>query len=210
MSSRTTAEAPTGHGRSRLIADAIRVLGVASIVFSVLLLGLPETLGFTVMLLSLLIPRVARLAGPFDTAFCVTIFVATWSGVAGLYEAISWWDLLVHFITVGSSAAVLYLILAKTDVTPGSSNGKSLPARSIVVLIFSLGVTVAVLWEFLEWAGNAYVSKGIHVGYDDTIGDLAVGGLGALLAGVALARWKGRRELPGHAGGERPSKTEQK
>ncbi|GAA1347095.1 hypothetical protein [Arthrobacter roseus] len=192
MSAETTTEAHAGHNRSRPIGDAVRVLAAASIVFSAFRLGLPETLGLTVMLLGLLIPRIARLAGPFDTAFCITIFVATWSGIAGLYGAISWWDLLVHFITVGSSAAVLYLILAKTDVTPGSNTGKSLPARSIVVLIFALGITVAVLWEFIEWAGNAYITKAIHVGYDDTIGDLAVGGLGAILAGVALARWKAR------------------
>lgn len=192
MSAGTTTKTPSDHNRSRPVADAVRVLAAVSVIASVIWFGLPEILGLTVMFLGLLIPRIGKLAGPFDTAFCITIFVATWSGIAGLYKAISWWDLAVHFITAGASAAVLYLILARTDVTPGSSRGDVLPARSIVVMTLALGLSAAVVWEFVEWVGNTYITTAIHVGYDDTIGDLAVGGAGALVAGMALARWKAR------------------
>jgi hypothetical protein len=38
----------------------------------------------------------------------------------------------------------------------------------------------------VEWLGKTYVSSSIFVAYDDTIGDMAVGGLGALVAGALL------------------------
>ena len=96
----------------------------------------------------------------------------------------------MHFVTAGSSAAVLFLLLDRVEVTPGGTVNKALPARSIVVVTFTFGVTVAVLWEFLEWAGNAFISESIHVGYIDTLIDIAAGGAGAILAGILLARWK--------------------
>lgn len=178
------------HVRGRRVGDAVRVAAVISIGIAVLWYGIPEILGFTVVALGLIGLRIAHLAGPFDAAFSSTILLATWSGVAGLYEAITWWDIMVHFVTAGSSAAVLYLLLASTEVTPGSPVGKALPSRSIVVLTFAFGITVAVLWEFAEWAGNAFISKGIHVGYVDTLIDVAVGGVGAIIAGLLLSLWK--------------------
>lgn len=178
------------HIRGRRVADAFRLVTLVSIGIAAIWFGIPSTLGFAVVFIGLLVPRLAHLAGPFDAAFSGTILLATWSGVAGLYAAISWWDLVVHFITAGSSAAVLYLLLAQLDVTPGTSTGKALPSRTIVVLTSSLGVTLAVIWEFIEWFGNAFISKGIHVGYIDTLSDVAVGGAGALLTGLLLAAWK--------------------
>ncbi|MFP5368251.1 MAG: hypothetical protein ACLGIS_15695 [Actinomycetes bacterium] len=178
------------HRRGQHLGDAFRAAAVLSVVAAVIWFGLPEVFGFSVVAVGLMIPRVARLAGPFDAAFGATILLAAWSAVAALYAAITWWDILVHFVTAGASAAVLFLLLARTEITPGSPVSKALPSRSIVVLTFAFGVTVAVLWEFLEWAGNAFVTDGIHVGYIDTLIDIAVGGLGAIIAGSLLALWK--------------------
>lgn len=188
----TQARESSAHRRGRRVGDAVRVAAALSVAVAVIWFGIPEALGFGVMLVGLMVPRITHLAGPFDAAFSTTILLATWSGVAGLYAAITWWDLAVHFITVGASSAVLYLLLARMDITPGASVGKALPSRSIVVLTSALGISVAVLWEFFEWAGNAFISPGIHVGYVDTIGDLAVGWFGAILAGLLLAQWKDR------------------
>lgn len=178
------------HLRGQRIGDAVRAAAVLSIVAAAIWFGIPEIIGFIVVTIGLMIPRAARLAGPFDAAFSATILLASWSAVAALYAAITWWDILVHFITAGSSAAVLFLLLARTEVTPESPVGNALPARSIVVLTFAFGVTVAVLWEFLEWAGNAFITSGIHVGYIDTLIDIAVGGAGSIIAGLLLARYK--------------------
>lgn len=173
------------------IADGVRLSSVVSIVVAAVWFDLPAVLGLIVVTIGLIIPRLCRLAGPFDAPFCITILIAPWSGIGGLYRAISWWDLAVHFVTAGSSAAVLYLIMARTSITPTATK-QAFPARSVIVLTTALGMTAAVLWEFLEWAGNRYITDRIHVGYNDTLSDLAIGGLGAVIAGVALARWSTR------------------
>lgn len=190
MANQPPDDAARSHARGRHIADAFRLATLVSIGIAAIWFGIPSTLGFAVVFAGLLIPRFLHLTGPFDAAFSATILLATWSGVAGLYAAISWWDLVVHFVTAGSSAGVLYLLLAQLDVTPGTSMGKTLPSKSIVVLTVSFGVTLAVVWEFLEWFVNAFISDGIHVGYIDTLTDIAVGGAGALLTGLLLAMWK--------------------
>lgn len=182
----------SGHLRGQRIGDAWRAAAVLSVGAAAIWFGTAEVIGFIVVAIGLMIPRVAHLAGPFDAAFGATIILASWSAVVSLYAAITWWDILVHFVTAGSSAAVLFLLLARAEITPGSTVSKALPTRSIVVMTFAFGVTVAVLWEFLEWAGNAFISDGIHVGYVDTLIDIAVGGAGAIIAGILLARWKDR------------------
>jgi hypothetical protein len=182
----------SAHIRGRRIGDAFRAAAVLSVGAAAVWFGIAEAAGFMVVAIGLMIPRIYRLAGPFDAAFGATIFLASWSSVVSLYAAITWWDILVHFVTAGSSAAVLFLLLARARITPADTVGRALPARSIVVLTFAFGVTIAVLWEFLEWAGNAFISDGIHVGYIDTLIDIAGGGAGAILAGTLLARWKDR------------------
>ncbi|UNX54812.1 hypothetical protein MF406_00445 [Georgenia sp. TF02-10] len=57
------------------------------------------------------------------------------------------------------------------------------------------------LWELGEWVGHTYGDPEIHVGYDDTVGDLAAGLLGSLLAGAiaaCVARGRSAR-VPGPA-----------
>ncbi|MEG9492047.1 MAG: hypothetical protein MIJ73_04485 [Microbacterium aurum] len=40
----------------------------------------------------------------------------------------------------------------------------------------------------VEWAGRRFISYEIFVGYQDTIGDMAIGGVGAAVAGLVLTR----------------------
>jgi hypothetical protein len=55
-----------------------------------------------------------------------------------------------------------------------------------VVLTTAFGLAGSAVWEMVEWLGKTFISTDIFVAYDDTIGDMAVGGLGALCAGLAL------------------------
>ena len=57
----------------------------------------------------------------------------------------------------------------------------------MTIVTLALGITLSVVWEFAEWAGYTYITSGINVGYADTLGDLAAGGLGSLLSGALLA-----------------------
>ena len=46
----------------------------------------------------------------------------------------------------------------------------------------------------VEWLGKTFITDEIFVTYTDTIGDMAVGGLGALIAGIVVARVRLLRE----------------
>ena len=59
----------------------------------------------------------------------------------------------------------------------------------------AIGLAAGVLWEIGEWWGHHVVDDAIFVTYDDTIGDLAAGGAGALVAGIALPVLTARRRL---------------
>ncbi|THJ67447.1 hypothetical protein E8P82_04935 [Arthrobacter echini] len=192
------------RGTSRWIADAVRLLALLSAVVGAFSLGFPQTFGLAIMALGLLFSRMFRLPAPVDAVFCTTIFVATWSGMLGLYRTVPSWDLVVHFATIGAVSAALYLVVAGWNVTrePGSGT----PARAVVILTFSLGMTVAVLWEFGEWIAHRYFTDVIIVGYDDSMGDMAVGGVGAALAGFVLAyRGGAAGETAGHGPSGEPA-----
>ncbi|WP_309069626.1 hypothetical protein [Microbacterium sp.] len=61
-------------------------------------------------------------------------------------------------------------------------------ARVPIVLVGMTGLAISAAWEMIEWFGYTFVSDAIYVAYVDTIGDMAAGGLGALLAGVIASR----------------------
>ncbi len=78
---------------------------------------------------------------------------------------------------------------------------------SVPVLTTTLGLALAAVWEMYEWVANELSRHYLGVGYTDTVVDLALGGLGALLAGIALdafAPIPARRPEHGGRDGTRP------
>jgi hypothetical protein len=64
-----------------------------------------------------------------------------------------------------------------------TSLGK-LPAWSIAV---GFGAATEILWELGEYAVMKLGSSGLQLTYEDTIGDLALGGAGTLLGATLVA-----------------------
>ena len=56
-----------------------------------------------------------------------------------------------------------------------------------VAFATTVGLALSAVWEIVEWLGHTLVDSQIFVAYDDTIGDIAAGGVGALLGGVVAA-----------------------
>ncbi|MHA7153897.1 hypothetical protein [Arthrobacter sp. TMN-50] len=44
--------------------------------------------------------------------------------------------------------------------------------------VLALGRNPSEVWNFAEWTGYTYVTDEINLGYADTLGDFATGGLG--------------------------------
>ena len=97
-----------------------------------------------------------------------------------LFDAVVRWDDLMHFVSWGLLCGGLGLLLVP----------HLWPAWQQVLLVTGLGALLAVGWELGEWW--TFIRRGVELdgAYEDTLGDEALGTLGALLAGLALARWR--------------------
>lgn len=172
----------------------VRLLGLASVVVAVVALGPVDAVLLLLVLAGLVVPLTARVDPRLDAAYGVGLLAAGWAGALDLYQRISWLDVVMHLVVTGLVAAVGHLVVARLT---GAVVDPVLPAAprvrvGSVAVTTALGLGLSVLWEVGEYLGNTYIDASIHVAYRDTIGDMALGGLGSLAAGLLLVR-AGRR-----------------
>jgi hypothetical protein len=185
------------RGAAEWLADAVRLIGLVSVVVAALLFQ-PTDAGILAFALpALLVPRFVGVRAWFDIVYGVIVLVAAWSNVLDLYTTVAGWDLVVHFVCTGVLAVILYLALSRVRVVPDLRRCDP-RRRNPMVLTPLIGLAISALWEMVEWAGWRFISDDIYVAYQDSIGDMAVGGLGAVLGGLLLAyvRLDGEDALP--------------
>lgn len=182
---------------SLVAGDAVRWGAGASLVVGTALYGAVGAALLSLVLLGTVIPRALGLHGVSDPLLGVVLSVAAWMGLLDLYADVPWLDLAVHLVATGVLAALAWRTLVRLGavVSPqrvpaagAHASGPARPALGVVVVTTALGVMLAVLWELGEWAGATFVDGSINVGYTDTLGDLAAGAVGSLVAGILLAR----------------------
>lgn len=94
-----------------------------------------------------------------------------------LYDAVVWWDDLNHLVNWALLLTGLGLLL-RDHVHPRWALG---------VLVTGLGALLAVGWELGEWFTFIRHGTELDGAYTDTLGDLALGSLGSLLAALVVA-----------------------
>lgn len=174
------------HGAGEITADLLRVVGLVSVVVAGIWWQWTDAGVLAAALPVLLVPRFVGVRPAFDIVYCITVLVSAWSNVFDLYTSVAGWDLWVHTIATGVIAITVYLLLARLRVVAAPGTDAFTP-RVPIVLVTAIGLAISALWEFVEWFGWAFITDGIFVAYEDTIGDMAVGALGALAAGILLA-----------------------
>lgn len=104
-----------------------------------------------------------------------------------LYDAVWWWDDANHFVNWAFLCAGIGLML-RTD--------PRLRGRLLVLAVTGVGAILAIGWEVGEY--YAFIRGGTELvtAYTDTLGDEVLGTLGALLAGLILARLGAERDPP--------------
>ncbi|MFJ4255267.1 hypothetical protein [Microbacterium sp. NPDC090003] len=168
-------------------ADVLRALGVLAVVAAAIWLK-PTDAGIAALALpALMLPRMLGLRPWFDVTACVTVLIAAWSNVFDLYRTITGWDLLLHGVCTGVLAIVAAVVLERTGVV-ALTREAGVRRRTPLVLLPLIALAISAVWEMIEWVGWAFLSDEIFVTYQDTIGDMVLGGLGGVLAGVLLAR----------------------
>ena len=105
-----------------------------------------------------------------------------------LYDRVSWWDDLNHLVNWFLLNAGLGLLLRRRAT-----------GWVLGLLVAGLGALLAIGWELGEWYTFIRHGTELDTAYEDTLGDEALGTVGAALAGALLARSSvqaGRRTRP--------------
>ncbi|MCW2830080.1 MAG: hypothetical protein JWP31_772 [Aeromicrobium sp.] len=116
-----------------------------------------------------------------DLLVTMTCFTDTLGNRLDLYDSIVWFDDWIHFMNTGFLTAGVILLTMHHTSTLSATVERAL----------AFGVTAAVGWEIAEYF--AFISKSSERAgaYTDTLGDLALGSLGSLVAAfIVHALWR--------------------
>ncbi|MFS0793666.1 hypothetical protein [Microbacterium sp. 1P10AE] len=167
------------------IADAVRAVAILTVVVSTFTLPATDTAVLSMALPAVMLSRMLGLRSGLDLVTCVTVFVAAGSNVIDLYRSWTGWDLVVHAACTGVLAAVALVVLHDTGVLAPTGR-----RRTPIVVATVAGLALSAVWEMVEWFGYRFLTDSIFVTYDDTIGDMAAGGIGALVVGILASRFR--------------------
>ncbi|MDX6317723.1 MAG: hypothetical protein QOD35_1123 [Nocardioidaceae bacterium] len=173
----------------RLLADVLRVGGAGSLVWAAAGGEWVNAALFALVLGGLMLPRMVPTRPVVDLTYGATLLFAAWSAVEDLYVRYDELDNVVHTVACGLVAAVVHRLLVTASVLPPATDRSLRRAGTgVVVAVWALGLALGTLWEAGEWFGHTHLDQRIQVGYSDTIGDLMADCLGALVAGLVVAR----------------------
>jgi len=140
-------------------------------------------------LVILAVPAVWALAGrrpPYPYA-ADALLTAPWlvdalGNVFDLYDSVTWWDDANHFVNWALLCGGVGLLLLRLPLGPVVTGS----------LIVGFGAFAAIVWELAEYVAFIRNSDELATAYRDTLGDMMLGLLGAIFAGL-LVTWIARR-----------------
>jgi hypothetical protein len=119
-------------------------------------------------------------------AFLMAPFLVDVSGnSANLYNAVTWWDDVNHFVNWLVLCIGVGLLLSAVRIRP---------LWVLPALVTGLGALMAIVWEIGEYFAFIRGGTELSTAYQDTLGDEALGSLGAAVAGLWLFWWQWRQD----------------
>jgi hypothetical protein len=112
-----------------------------------------------------------------DVLLVLPFFVDVAGNAADLYDTIGWWDDANHFVNWGILTAAFGQFLIRLPVARLATGG----------LAVGFGAVTAILWEFAEYVTFIRNSPELETAYTDTLGDLALGLSGSVVAALVTA-----------------------
>ena len=122
---------------------------------------------------------------PFGVDILITLpfLIDVVGNALDLYDSISWWDDVNHFVNWGILVAGFALLLRRLRIEP----------LELAALAVGFGAVTAIVWELVEYVTFIRNSPELATAYTDTLGDLALGLSGSIAAALIVAMWR-RRE----------------
>jgi len=131
--------------------------------------------------------RLRRETGPLPwSGFALVMapfFIDVTGNTLNLYDTVAWWDDANHFLNWFLLCSGIAVLLLPARISP---------AWALGWLVAGVGALLAIGWELAEW--YAFIRHGTELGtaYQDTLGDEALGTIGAALAGLLVTRMRRR------------------
>ena len=125
--------------------------------------------------------------GPYphvaDILFVLPFLIDVGGNALDLYDTITWWDDLNHLVNWAILSAAFGQIVVR----------RPLSAWTIGGLVAGFGAVTAILWEIAEYYTFIRDSPELATAYTDTLGDLALGMTGSVIAAILTATLIRRR-----------------
>jgi hypothetical protein len=147
--------------------------------FGARLLAYPALMLLAPAMWWLVVRRRDRRAAPPYAAFTLIMlpFLIDVTGNSlDLYDSLEWWDDANHYVNWLLLMAGLGLLVAR-EVRPD---------WALLAVVTGLGAILAIGWELGEWFTFIRHGTELDTAYEDTLGDLTLGTLGSLTAGLIL------------------------
>jgi len=109
-----------------------------------------------------------------DILVVLPFLIDTVGNAADLYDTISWWDDLNHFVNWAILVAAFGQVLIRLP----------LDKLTVASLSIGFGALTAILWELVEYWAFVRHSDELDTAYTDTLGDLALGLGGSVCAAL--------------------------
>lgn len=120
---------------------------------------------------------------PLDVLVVSPFLVDVLGNTFDLYDTVSWWDDLNHFVNWALLSLAIGLFLLRFR----------LPGLVTFALVVGMGAVAAIVWELGEYVAFIRNSDELDTAYEDTLGDMILGLSGATVAAVATATVLRRR-----------------
>jgi hypothetical protein len=110
-----------------------------------------------------------------DVLLVLPFLIDVAGNAANLYDTISWWDDVNHFVNWAILVSAFGQLLIRLPLERWAAAG----------LAVGFGAVTAVFWEFAEYYTFIRNSPELRTAYTDTLGDLALGLAGSVVAATA-------------------------
>lgn len=128
-----------------------------------------------------------------DVLLVLPFLIDVAGNAADLYDTIGWWDDANHLVNWAILTAAFGQLLLRL----------ALERLTIGALCVGFGAVTAILWEFAEYVTFIRNSPELETAYTDTLGDMALGLSGSVVAALVTAVVLATRRRSGS--GARPS-----
>lgn len=115
-----------------------------------------------------------------DFLLVAPFFIDVAGNALDLYDTVWWWDDANHFFNWALLSGSVAVLLHRT----------ALNGLTRVALTIGYGGVVAILWELAEYVAFIRFSPELETAYTDTLGDMALGLTGSIVAALLFARKK--------------------